>query len=160
MVVIYLDGISTVKSLKKRYESAHKHKANRTSLLPQGSGKMLKTHGNENSQSKSRKSLSKKHGSVKSKTSTKKSGRGYNSKTEYLLKASEELHSHLQLELTQSKDVEVKDQPEASSIKNALTTQNSQNQMLLRRSNSQNSYKRNSMPEAQYLSTSKEDQVG
>jgi hypothetical protein len=51
--------------LKKRYESAHKHRTHRGSLLPEMFGKNIKSYLAEGSQSKSRKNLSRKRGSIK-----------------------------------------------------------------------------------------------
>jgi len=61
-----VEGISSsIKTLKKRYASAHKHRTTNCQLLPEMSQKNLKQFINDCSGSQSRKTFSKKRGSLK-----------------------------------------------------------------------------------------------
>lgn len=91
-----IDGIScSIKMLKKRYESAHKHRGTNSSLLPEMSQKHVKSYAKENSNSKSRKSISKKRPSIKRDSERKFINRN-SSQIEYGLKYcnnTSEMHS-------------------------------------------------------------------
>lgn len=83
---IDIDGIScSIKMLKKRYESAHKHRGCTSSLLPEMSQKHIKSYAKEGSNSKSRKSISKKRPSIKRDSESKFANRT-NSQIEYGLR--------------------------------------------------------------------------
>jgi hypothetical protein len=98
MKLTYIDGLtSSINMLKKRYESAHKHKTQRASLLPEMSNKNIKSYFGDGSHSKSRKMLIKKRGSIK-KINDYKILTKVNSQTEYGINTKNEAN---QMSLTQ-----------------------------------------------------------